>query len=303
MSVVQHIHAIKIDLSYHDNNQIVAQIAVVRLLLTADGAWCLQGRQVTKRRRSESAGPPEAASPSAAPAKPSPSDFPELQGSAKRFSGLSPKAQKLNSASPHRPARGNTMSPTIQQLFSRQAACQSPGGAKPSSSPASAAVKPASAQQSAAAGTKLFAPSTSVQRQASEVLDSAVPESSSGNQHGSHLVKQAAGLLSDALSASPADKVAHRRSIEEGERAGQLTASSADPRHQSSTCDRSSAVQQTCETDEQAMHVSTSAGKGEGSASLDGSADMQSGQPSQASRKQNRKSRKLSTAEVIVISD
>lgn len=276
----------------------------MRLSLTASGAWCLQGRKLTKRRRSESADPPAVASPASVPVKPSPSDFPELQESAKRFSGLSPKAQKLHSASPYRPALGNNASPTIQELFSRQAACHSPGGAKPSSAPASAAVKPVSPHQAAASSTQLLAPSRSVQRQSSLRPDSATPESSPEKQHESQLVKQVAGILSEALSASPAGKAACRRSIEKDKRAVQPTASGANARHQSSTCDRGSAVQQTSGANEQAIDVSSPAGKGDNSAPR--SADMQNGQPSQgnrASQKQNRKSSKFSMAEVIEILD
>lgn len=245
---------------------------------------------MTKRRRSESADPPEAASTSTAPVKPSPSDFPELQGTAKRFSGLSPRAQKLHSASPHRP--------TIQERFSRQAAYQSPGGAKASSAPASAASKPASAHQAAASGTTLLAPSRCVQRQHSVGPDSAALESSPEKQH---LVKQAAGILSEALSASPAGKAACRRSTDKVEWAGQPTASSANAKQQSSTHDRGSAVQQTSGADEQAMDVSSP-----GSASAARSADMQSGQPSQGSRglqKQNRKCRKFLMTDVIDLLD
>ena len=295
------VHAIMIGFWYHKGIHSAIQ---VRLLCTTNGAWCLQGRKMTKRRRSESAGPPEVASPSAAPAKPLPSNFPELHGSAKRFAALSPKAQKLNFASPHRPARGDIASPTIQELFSRQAACQSPDGAKPSPARASAAGKPASVHRVADSGTKLVTPSRSVQRQTSVVLDSAAPGSSPEKQHDSCLVKEAAGLLSEVFSASPAGKAAYQRSIEKGERAGQPTASSGNARHQSSTCDRSSAVQQTVGADDQAIDVSRPAGKGEGSAPLSRSASMQSGQPSRsnrASQKQNRKSRKFSTAEVIEI--
>ena len=255
---------------------------------------------MSKRRRSESVDPPEAASPSAAPAKALPSDFPELQGSAKRFAGLSPKTQKLNSASPHRPAHrpGKPASPTIRDLFSRQATSQSPGGAKPSSSPASTAITVTAANQAAANGTRLVGPSRSVQRQTSVVADSTVPESSLEKQHEhGQLVKQ----LAEILSASPAGKAACRHNIEKAERAGQPTASIAVARHQRSSPDESSAAQQTSGADEQAINVSSPAGKGEATAPLSGNTRMQSGasQARKARQKQNRKS----MAEVIDLSE
>lgn len=257
---------------------------------------------MTKRRRSESADPLEAASPSVAPVKALPSDFPELQGSAKRFAGLSPKAQRLNSASPHRPALGKTASPTIRDMFSRQAANQSPNGAKPSSSPASAAGKPTSANQAAANGRKLLTPSRCVQRQSSVVADSAVPEHSPEKQHDRHLVKQAAGMLSEVLSASPAGKAACRRSIERGEREGQPTASNAAARHQHSspTSPESSVAKQASGADEQAIDINNPAGKGEANAPLPGNARMQSG--ASPGRKARQKQDRKSMAEVIDLS-
>lgn len=267
------------------------------LHLIHHGCWCLQGRKVAKRRRSELADPLEATSPNVAAAQASPSDFPELQGSAKRFAGSSPK--QLNPASPHRPAvLGKTASPTIKQLFSRQAASQSPGGAKTSSAPASSAAKATSANQAVANGTDSMSPSRAVLRQTSVDGDSAAVKSGSEKQDDRHLVKQAAGMLSEVLRASPAGKAAYQRSLSKGGRAGQPPLPQAPARDGSSSPispDASSAVRQMSGDDEQAIDVSSPAGKGAGGKS-DG--HLQSKQP--PSSKQNRTS--TPTAEVIDLS-
>ena len=251
----------------------------------------------------------EAASPSAAAAQASPSDFPELQGSAKRFAGSSPNTQKLNPASPQRPAAlGKTASPTIKQLFSRQAASQSPGGAKTSSAPASsAAAQPTSANQVATSSSDWLSPSRAVLRQDSTGDDSAAAKTGPEKQDERHLVQQAAGMLSEVLRASPAGKAAHQRSLGKGGRAGQQTMPHAPARDQSSSPispDESSAVRQMSGDDEQAIDVSRPAGNTGAGSSGKTDDPLQSKQPQPASSKSRRKQNRTSTpmAEVIDLS-
>ena len=209
---------------------------------------------------------------------------------------------------------GKTASPTIQQLFSRQAAGPSPGGAKTSSAPAAARVKSVSAKQAKADSSKASVLSKPIQRQISAVAGEAVREGSHEKQHDKHLVEQAAGLLSEVFNSSPAGKAAYQRSVggqgtRHRERAGQPAGCSATARSQNSSPDEGSAVQQTSGADEQAVDISSPAGKRDGSASMSRSTEMGQNdhfQGSKAWQRQKRKSdRKLpkEPAEVIDLSN
>lgn len=250
-----------------------------------------------KKRRSRSPDPLEVTSPGRTPAQPSPSAFPELLDSAKRFAVVSPRP-KLTSPSRHRPMLGKPASPTIQQLFSRQAASQSPGGAKPSSAPASAPVKSMSGNP--AGGAEPAVVCTSVKGHESAAAATAVRERRPHEQRDRLLVnKQATGILSEVVNSSAAGRVAPLRSVISGERGGQQAVSGADAMNQSSTPispDESSGVQQTSGADEQVMDVTSPARTGGRSDSSPESTGGQGGQSAhgvRVGRNWNRQERKL----------
>ena len=253
---------------------------------------------MVKRRRSHSPNPPEATPPSGPSAQPSsPSAFPELLGSAKRFAVTSPKASKLNSASPHRSMLGKPASPTIQQLFSRQAASQSPAGAKTSSAPASAAVK-SRANPAVTDRAKLDEVSRCVKGR--EPFDDAVTAAQKGcldEQQASPLVKQAVGILSEVVNSSAAGR-ALLRSIKSTEKAGQPRLPGATATGQSSSPvspDESSTVQQTSGADERALDLTSPARGRDRSGSLSRSTDLQGGQTSHTARVGKARRRQNST--------
>ena len=252
---------------------------------------CPQERKANKRRRSASPIPSQLASP---PTQPSPSLFPELLESAKRFAVASPKPNKLTSESPHRPSPGKTASPTIKQLFSRQAASQSPANAKPKPSSAmgqSIPPKSVPGSQAAADGHGSFAPSRVQTQRAASAAATAKATTRAvtpDRQDDTDLVKHAAGLLSQAIKSSPASQAAHRRSAQ------RATATAEDndiaARHQRSSPispDAGSAVEDADSAGKQELDVSSPARKQEGgaSASRAGAVHRQRPLGSQASRR------------------
>lgn len=240
-----------------------------------------------KRRRSQSPDPLEATPPDMPPAQlSSPSVFPELLGSAKRFAVTSPKANKLNSASPHRPTLGKPASPTIQQLFSRQAASQSPAGARPSPAPAPAPVKSASANPAVADSAKPTELCRSVKGHKPAGAATAVQERCPEEQRGRPLAKQAVGILSEVVKSSAAGRAAHLRSIRSAEKAGQARLSGASAMDRSSSPvspDESSAVQQMPGADE-AMDITSPERTTNRSGSSSRSTDVRGGESGHGTR-------------------
>lgn len=250
--------------------------------------YVLQGRKVVKRRRSQSPDPPEATPPGVPPAQlSSPSAFPELLGSAKRFAVTSPRAKKLNSASPYQPMLGKPASPTIQQLFSRQAAGQSPAGAQTSPASASAPVKSASANPAVADIAKPVELTTSVKGRKSAGAATAVQERCPEEQRDRSLAKQAVGILSEVVNSSASGRAAQLRSIRSAERAGRSRLSGANAVDQSSSPispDESCGVQQMSGPDEQAMDITSPVGARDRSGSLSRSTDLHGGQSGHGAR-------------------
>ena len=188
------------------------------------------------------------------PTQPSPSAFPELLGSAKRFAAASPRPHKVTSPS-HRPSPGKPASPTIQQLFSRQAASQSPAASKAVSNLS----KPVSIPAKIAFGKRAAADNLAAS--ASQATARAgTPQS----QDDSSLVKQAAELLSEAYKTSPAGKAHHRSS----RRADSVRAAAWPQGPSALSPDAASAVEAERTPSEQAVEVDSPAHGQQGGAAL-----------------------------------
>ena len=178
----------------------------------------------------------------------------------------SPKPDKLISASPRRLSATKTASPTIKQLFSRQAASQSPAAAKPASSSAvgeSVPAKSTSDREPAAGNHGLSACSRPVQAQRTAPAAATARATTPDRQDDRDLVKHATGLLSQAIKSSPASQAAHPHS-------GQRAQAEAAARHQRSrpiSPDAGSAVEDAASAGKQELDVTSPVRKQEGGVS------------------------------------